>query len=59
MSRKKNKKTTVATISSYENTMIGRERFNPYQTGHGVWKSDKYPSRARKKAMDRRAMSDY
>lgn len=59
MARKRNKMINIATISSYENTMVGRERFNPYQTGHGAWKSDKHPSRARKKAMERRSLSDY
>ena len=54
--KKKNKNNTINVLSSLEVTHMKRERFNPYQTGTGVHKSDKYPSRARRKALFRREM---
>ena len=49
---KKNKKIDVCHISGIKRTIM--PRFNPYQTGHGVWKTDKHPSRAREKQLARR-----
>jgi len=45
----KKRKTTILKISSYENTMRQKERYNPYQCGTGIMKTDKYPSRAKRK----------
>ena len=50
------KKNNIHVLSSLEATRMKRERFNPYQTGTGVHKTDKHPSRARRKAMSRRDM---
>lgn len=42
-------KITIKKISNLEATLKNKERFNPYVSGHGVYKSKKYPIRAKKK----------
>ena len=59
MSRKKNKKETIKIMSSFEATLAGRERFNPYQTGYGVHKSTKYPNRTTRKTEARKEIRNY
>lgn len=52
----KNKKETIHVMSSYEATIRNKEHFNPFMTGHGVHKTEKRPSRARRKELDRREL---
>lgn len=52
----KNKKIKVAAISSLENTLISKERYNPFQCGHGAFKNEKRPSRAKEKATFRKEL---
>lgn len=47
----KTKKVFVTKTTSLENTLATKERYNPYQGGHGVHKTDKHPSRARRKVL--------
>lgn len=49
--RKKNKKIVFAKL---EATLIGHERFNAYQGGYGVHKSEKYPNRSKRKQTERK-----
>lgn len=46
----KRKKETIRIMSTYENTMINKERYNPFQSGHGMHESEKYPKRSKSKA---------
>lgn len=39
----------IQILTSMENTMLQKERFNPYQCGTGIHASEKYPSRAKAK----------
>lgn len=36
------KKQTIKVMSSREATHMSMPKFNPYQTGHGVWGKTKY-----------------
>ncbi len=36
------KKKTIHIRNKYENTLLNREHFNPYQTGHGAFNNKKY-----------------
>lgn len=40
--KKKNMKGTIRIMNKLEATHISRPRFNPYQTGHGAWGTNKY-----------------
>ena len=42
-------KENIITVNTVENTLLNKERFNPYQTGHGFYKDKKHPSRTEKK----------
>ena len=42
-------KMIIKTIPSVDQTLFEKERFNPYQTGHGFYKNKKRPSRAEEK----------
>lgn len=35
------------------------EKYNPFQTGHGVWTSEKYKKKGRKAEKERKEMKDY
>lgn len=52
MSNKSKRRLDVCHITSIERTIM--PKYNPYQTGHGVWKTDRHPSRARSKELARR-----
>lgn len=56
---KKKKKNTMQIMSSYEATLANMQKYNPYQTGYGAWKSAKHPSRAKAKDMIRKRKDDY
>ena len=51
MSKKRKRRIDVCHISSIERTVM--PKFNPFQTGHGTWKTDKHPSRARRTVLAR------
>lgn len=40
--KKKDMKGTIRIMNKLEATRMSRPRFNPYQTGHGAWGTDKY-----------------
>ena len=40
---------SIQILTSMENTMIQKERYNPYQCGTGIHASEKYPKRAKSK----------
>jgi len=40
---------TIKVMNSIEATIHNKKKFNPYQTGHGVWKSKKHPNRCSRK----------
>lgn len=40
--KKKDMKGTIRIMNKLEATHISRPRFNPYQTGHGAWGTNKY-----------------
>lgn len=47
----KMKKTVLTRL---EATLVGHERFNAYQGGYGVHKSEKYPNRGKRKQAERK-----
>ncbi len=49
---KKKRKLDVCHITSIERTVM--PKYNPFQTGHGAWKTDRHPSRARAKELARK-----
>lgn len=54
---KKNIKMKMVVQTGLEHTLSSMPRYNPYQTGHGVWKSKKYQSRSAAKADLRRQVA--
>ena len=52
------KKNKTKVLNSIEATLLGHERFNPYQCGHGEHKSAKYPNRNKRKADTRKEVSE-
>ena len=40
---------SIQILTSMENTMIQKERYNPYQCGTGIHASEKYPKIAKSK----------
>lgn len=52
-------KEKIQIMNSKEATICSRERFNAFQTGHGTWKSSKYPNRSKRKADMRKEIRQY
>jgi len=51
-------KEIIKVKTSIEQTLQEKERFNPYQTGHGFYKSKKHPSRTEEKEKLRKEIED-
>lgn len=51
-------KEVITSISSVENTLLHKPRFNPYQTGHGAYKNKKHPGRSKRKNDLRKQISE-
>ena len=52
------KKETILSISSVENTLLHKPRYNPYAVGHGAYKNKKHPSRGKIKNDTRRQVNE-
>lgn len=48
---------TIMTIEVPQKTIT--PKYNPYQTGTGVWQSEKYKKKGRKAEKDRKEMKRY
>lgn len=51
-------KDIIKITTSIDQTLAEKERFNPYQTGHGFYKNKKYPSRTEEKEKLRKEIED-
>lgn len=58
MGKKKKNKEVIPVMDSIEATLHAKERFNPFQTGYGEWKSEKYPSRSKQKEKIRKEIAE-
>ena len=52
------KKEIIKTTTSIDQTLLEKERFNPYQTGHGFYKDKKHPSRTEEKQKLRKEIEE-
>lgn len=49
----------IQILTAMENTMLQKERYNPYQCGTGVHASEKYPNRAKAKRKWKKEIRNY
>ena len=56
---KKKKTIKVMHVSSVENTLRQMPKYNGFATGHGVHKTPKHPSRAKRKHDFRKQISSF
>lgn len=53
------KKETIKIMSGLEKSLSEIERFNPYQTGTGVWTSEKYKKKGKSREKLRKEMKNF
>ena len=61
MAHKRKRRETIKVMDSIEKSLRDMEKFNPYQSGNGVWVSEKYKNGRKGRTADklRKEMREY